>query len=82
MSTKSEKEDQLNIGEELFAEAAAALFEDTDRIARDISPEEAAEFEELRRSIIRLTHNEYTNSQDDTLSIAAEDEHDENYNKR
>ena len=59
------------LGEELLSEAAAALFEEPARIARDISPEEALEFEELRNIV---SSGAYSYKGDDTLSIAAEDE--------
>ena len=39
-------------GEELLIEASSLLFEEIEKIADEISPEEASEFEELRRTII------------------------------
>ena len=59
------------LGEELLSEAAAALFEEPARIARDISPEEALEFEELHNIV---SSGAYSYKGDDTFSIAAEDE--------
>ncbi|MBR2637439.1 MAG: hypothetical protein IKD40_01165 [Bacteroidaceae bacterium] len=41
-----------SLGEELLIEASSLLFEDIDKIADEISPEEASEFEELRRTIM------------------------------
>ena len=58
------------LGEELLSEAAAALFEEPARIARDISPEEALEFEELHNIV---SSGAYSYKGDDTLSIAAEE---------
>ena len=63
--------EKLLLGEELLSEAAAALFEEPARIARDISPEEALEFEELRNIV---SSGAYSCKGNDTLSIAAEDE--------
>ena len=63
--------EKLLLGEELLSEAAAALFEEPARIARDISPEEALEFEELRNIV---SSGAYSCEDNDTLSIAAEDE--------
>lgn len=66
----SEPEAQLSLGEELFAEAAAALFEEPGKIACDISVDEASEFESLRSGICPV---DYSNCEPDTLSLAAED---------
>ena len=78
MSTRDHKDNLSSTGEELFIEAAAALFEDPGKIAMLLSPEEAAEFEELRRRAMAATNTEYTTYSDD-ISIAAEDNYDDNY---
>lgn len=58
------------LGEELLSEAAAALFDEPAKISRDISPEEAFEFEALHDIV---SSSSYSCKGDDTLSIAAED---------
>lgn len=78
MSIIDHKNSLPDIGEELFIEAAATLFEEPERIAMLFSPEEAAEFEELRRRAMAATNTGYTTCSDD-ISIAAEDNYDDNY---
>ena len=78
MSTRDHKDNLSSTGEELFIEAAAALFEDPGKIAMLLSPEEAAEFEELRRRATAATGTGYP-AYPDEMSIAAEDNYDDNY---
>lgn len=64
-------------GIDLLCEAAAALFDDPQEIAELISPEEAAELEELQREVIESIRAErgYTPDNDCTAeNIAAEEE--------
>ena len=77
--TEEKKGDlHLSLGEELLAEAAAALFEDVESIALEISPEEAAEFEALRARAVSLKNKDYAlYDQDDALPIAAENDCDD-----
>lgn len=63
--------EEFLMGEELLSEAAAALFEEPARIACDISADEAQEFEALRNL---LSSDTYSNAEEGTLSLAAEDE--------
>ena len=66
---------QLSLGEELLAQAAAALFDEPGQMDVDLLPEEIAEFEELRRSVMEMMDDEYSfGSWDANLSVAAEDE--------
>lgn len=66
---------QLSLGEELLAQAAAALFDDPGQMDVDLLPEEIAEFEELRRSVMEMMGDGYSfGSSDAGLSVAAEDE--------
>lgn len=78
MSKDNNNDKQPNIGEELFIEAAAALFEDPEKIAELLSPEEAAEFEELRRRAMGTAGIGYTTYSDD-VPIAAEESNNDNY---
>lgn len=75
MPNKQYNDSPTSLGEELFAEAASALFEDIDRIAMEISPEEAAEFEALQQRALSYLQQDYEEDLlDDDLSIAAEEE--------
>ena len=65
---------QLSLGEELLAEAAAALYDNPELMDVDLLPQEIAEFEELRNSVMAAMDDVYpSHSQDDGLSVAAED---------
>ena len=75
MSKEKMDDMQLSQGEELLAQAAAALFDDPGQMDVDLLPEEIAEFEELRRSVMEVMDDEYSfGSGDANLSVAAEDE--------
>ena len=65
---------QLSLGEELLAEAAAALYDNPELMDVDLLPQEIAEFEELRNTAVAAMDDEYpSHSLDDRLSVAAED---------
>lgn len=64
-------------GETLFEEAATALLYSTEKVASDISPEEAAELEMLQRRVMDLDNSRsqsYVAASDDVLPIAADEE--------
>ena len=65
-----------NRGLELYIEAASLLFEDPEKLAAELPPEEYAEYEELLRRIDREyeSHQSYNPGNDNNVPLAAEDE--------
>lgn len=63
-------------GSELFCEAATTLLEDIDKVAAEISPEEAKEFEEIFHRISNINEKDtfkYNPRNNDCNLMAAED---------